>query len=101
VTIAVSVAVIANLNATANPHVAKSCTTCGMGIDCTLLLCLLQCEFPRRDTVAVPQREEETAQAVVSCVVFEFPGEDDSHSTGVKPPSTWASVSKMSGKVFA
>jgi hypothetical protein len=59
--------------------VAKYCTPIGMAKDClprlSLLHLLVQRKFPRRDTVGILEREEETPQAVVSLRVSEvLPG---------------------------
>jgi hypothetical protein len=61
-TVSVCVAVIANRNVTG---IAKLCTVDGIAIDCGLLLFLRQREFPRRNAVWIPEREEETPQVIV------------------------------------
>jgi hypothetical protein len=44
-------------------------TQIGAARDCVPFHFLLQREFPRRDTVQIPQREEENPQAVISLIV--------------------------------
>jgi hypothetical protein len=67
VTAHVFVAVIGNRNANS----AKYLTACGIAIDCGLLPFRLQREFPRRDAVRIPQRKEETPQAIVAIQAVE------------------------------
>jgi hypothetical protein len=74
------------------------CTPSGITMDCVLLAFLLQHRFPRSNAVQMPQREEKTPQAVVTLY---FPYLTDSNFTGVNPPKTFASVSKMRFARFA
>jgi hypothetical protein len=60
-TASVCVAVIGNINA-----ITKYWTQFGITNDCQLLPFRRQREFPRRDAVRIPQREEETPQAIVA-----------------------------------
>jgi hypothetical protein len=62
VTESVLVAVIQHNNVIA----AKTWSLSEVAVDCLALLVRLQREFPRRNAVRIPQREEETPQAIIS-----------------------------------